>query len=86
MDVQPMSIPAFTAWDCIGQYGAARAAEPMILRRAPTSQLPTPFAARPPTRALELLAGCPQEGCTEAIMLAHGKEERERRLKGCHQS
>jgi hypothetical protein len=23
-------------------------------------------------RALELLADCPQEGCTEAIMLAHG--------------
>jgi hypothetical protein len=23
-------------------------------------------------RALELLAGCPQEGCTEAVLLAHG--------------
>jgi hypothetical protein len=23
-------------------------------------------------RALELLAGCQQEGCTEALMLAHG--------------
>jgi hypothetical protein len=26
----------------------------------------------PKSRALELLAGCPQEGCTEAVMLAHG--------------
>ena len=23
-------------------------------------------------RALELLAGCPQEGCTEAVLAAHG--------------
>jgi hypothetical protein len=38
------------------------------LGRAVARRLPNPDRRR----ALELLAGCPQEGCTEAIMLAHG--------------
>jgi len=36
-----------------------------------------PTSCRAPTpnriRALELLAGCGAEGCSEAIMLAHGR-------------
>jgi hypothetical protein len=36
-------------------------------RRA-SKHLPKPTGQR----ALELLADCPQEGCSEAIMLAHG--------------
>jgi hypothetical protein len=35
-----------------------------------SAALPIPRARLP--RALELLAGCPQERCTEAVMLAHG--------------
>ena len=34
----------------------------------PASAYPNPSCRR----ALELLADCPQEGCTEALMLAHG--------------
>jgi hypothetical protein len=30
------------------------------------------FRPKPSRRALEMLADCPQEGCTEAVMLAHG--------------
>ena len=37
-------------------------------RRAHPRRRPKPDQRR----ALELLADCPQEGCTEAIMLAHG--------------
>jgi len=37
-------------------------------RTAVARRLPRPDRRR----ALELLADCPQEGCTEAIMLAHG--------------
>jgi len=38
-------------------------------RRAPAARrLPRPTQRR----ALELLASCPQEGCSEAVMLAHG--------------
>jgi hypothetical protein len=38
-------------------------------RRAPAARrLPRPAQRR----ALELLASCPQEGCSEAVLLAHG--------------
>jgi hypothetical protein len=38
-------------------------------RRAPAARrLPRPTQRR----ALELLASCPQEGCSEAVLLAHG--------------
>ena len=43
------------------------------LRPASLSQPTSRRLARPSRRrALELLASCPQEGCSEAIMLAHG--------------
>jgi hypothetical protein len=52
---------------------------PLLSRHGPTdapSGRRSPAARRLPRptqrRALELLADCPQEGCTEAVMLAHG--------------